>query len=727
MRTATFWLVALLAMASTTQAQRRAEQPYIGFVYPAGGRQGTTFQIKLGGQDLADINGVLISGKGVSARVLEYQRDLRFPDMELLQEQEQRLRQNRPAGGEAAPRSAKAMISKTPHSGPAAAKADDDARILARIEKRMAEWVRRPASDSIANLVYAEVTLTADAPPGQREIRLLTPHGVSNPIVFQVGQLPEVSRKPMLTSHFPVLGKEQQALRHRPASEIEDQIQLPCVANGQVAPGETNRYRFHARQGQRLVISVRARQLIPYIADAVPGWFQPVIALYDAEGTEVAYDDDYRLQPDPVILYQVPHDGKYVVAIYDALYRGREDFVYRMTIGELPFVTSIFPLGGRVGSAVIVNLRGWNLATEALTLSGAKALPGVASIATTSEGIFSNRVPFAWGTPREDFEKEPNNDQAHAQKITIPVIINGRIDRPDDWDVFQFSGSAGQPIVAEVYARRLGSPLDSILKLTDASGKVLALNDDYEDPEAGVNTHDADSYLSVTLPADGTYYLHLGDSNRNGGEEYAYRLRISWPQPDFAVRVVPSSLSLRRSSSGAVSVYAVRKEGFAAPIKVSLKNPPPGFNCDPVTLGPKQDSAKLLVKTTLRETEEPVSLVFEGSAEGIRGEITHLASPAEDRIQAFLWRHLVPAQDLKAVVFSPAYQPPSKRVRRATTPSSQPSASTEDKPPATAGPQPKLSKGLIWYRLRLLKLLYEENLLADEFYDEKVKECEAAQ
>ena len=34
-----------------------------------------------------------------------------------------------------------------------------------------------------------------------------------------------------------------------------------------------------------------------------------------------------------------------MLAINDAIYRGREDFVYRVTVGELPFVTSIFPLG----------------------------------------------------------------------------------------------------------------------------------------------------------------------------------------------------------------------------------------------------------------------------------------------------------------------------------------------------------------------------------------------
>ena len=69
--------------------------------------------------------------------------------------------------------------------------------------------------------------------------------------------------------------------------------------------------------------------------------------------------------------------------------------------------------------------------------------------------------------------------------MKLPVIINGRIDRPDDWDVFQFAGRAGETIVAEVTARRLDSPLDSVLKLTDAAGKVLAFNDDHEDPGPG--------------------------------------------------------------------------------------------------------------------------------------------------------------------------------------------------------------------------------------------------
>ena len=81
----------------------------------------------------------------------------------------------------------------------------------------------------------------------------------------------------------------------------------------------------------------------------MPGWFQAALTLYDSKGREVAYNDDFRFRPDPVLLCQIPADGEYVLEVKDAIYRGREDFVYRITLGELPFVTGIYPLGGQAG------------------------------------------------------------------------------------------------------------------------------------------------------------------------------------------------------------------------------------------------------------------------------------------------------------------------------------------------------------------------------------------
>ncbi len=728
-------LLAVALVLATIPASHAQPRPYIGFVYPAGGQQGTTFAVKLGGQNLEGTTEVLVTGSGVSGRVIECYRRMGPQDITLLQEQLKELKQAKPAGAGPKTNAEPAMMAAEMtmmSAATASAKtnlptAQDEAtrKLIARIEKRIAEYCNRPASAALAGLVFLEVSMAPDAEPGERELRIRTPTGISNPMVFHVGQLPEYSRKPMITSSYQVLGKEELALRKRPPEEAEDRITLPCTLNGQIASGEVNRYRFTAHKGQRLVITTQARQLIPFIADAVPGWFQPVLVLRDAEGKEVAYDDDYRFKPDPTIRCEIPRDGEYVLGIYDSIYRGREDFVYRISIGELPFVTSIFPIGARAGTAVRVRATGWNLDTVELTPPPQDAGPGVYQLVARNQELVSNRVPFALDTLPECVEMEPNNTIRQAQRVTLPIIINGRMDRPNDPDVFEFTGRAGETIVAEVCARRLDSPLDSVLKLTDGAGTLLAWNDDHEDLGAGVNTHHADSYLLAKLPADGAYYVHLGDTARNGGEEYAYRLRISKAQPDFALRVVPSSVSLRSKSSAQVSVYGIRKDGFTGPIKLSLNNPPPGFSADKMSITGTQAVVRLTIKTTLIETNEPVNLTVVGTAKIGEQEASHDAVPAEDRMQAFLWRHLVPATELKALVFNPNAPPPPKHVPRARPPAPAQTNATVVATNSVPG-KPKFTKQQVAGRLRELKLLFEEEFLTDDFYDQKVAECEAA-
>ena len=116
-------------------------------------------------------------------------------------------------------------------------------------------------------------------------------------------------------------------------------VTLPAVVNGQIMPGGVDRYRFQARRGQHLVVAVTARELRPYLADAVPGWFQAAVAIRDSEGNELAYSDHYSFRPDPALYCKIPKTGQYMLEIRDTLYRGREDFVYRVALGELPYIT----------------------------------------------------------------------------------------------------------------------------------------------------------------------------------------------------------------------------------------------------------------------------------------------------------------------------------------------------------------------------------------------------
>jgi hypothetical protein len=279
--------------------------------------------------------------------------------------------------------------------------------------------------------------------------------------------------------------------------------------------------------------------------------------------------------------------------------------------------------------------------------------------------LTSNTMPFAVDTLPECFEKEPNDSPKIAQPVTLPVIVNGRIDRPGDWDVFRFEGRLGDQIVAEVLARRLESPLDSVLKLTDSVGKRLAFNDDHEDQEDATRTHHADSLIHSTLPANGTYYLHLGDAQHQGGPEYAYRLQISSPRPDFALRVVPSRIHARAGRFNPVRVFALRKDGYDGPIALRLKDAPEGFSLSGNLVPGGTDQVPVTLLVPPMPSEGPYSLSIEGRATIEGREVLRTAVPAENMMQAFAYKHLVPTHDLKLTIVEMVKPQPSGPQRRA--------------------------------------------------------------
>jgi hypothetical protein len=192
--------------------------------------------------------------------------------------------------------------------------------------------------------------------------------------------------------------------------------------------------------------------------------------------------------------------------------------------------------------------------------------------------------------------------------------------------------------------------LDSLVKLTDAAGRTLASNDDHEDKGAGLVTDHADSYLSLTLPADGTYYLHLSDQQHQGGPEYAYRLRIGPPRPDFGLRIVPSSVNAIGGGSVPVTVYALRRDEFSGEIGLALKDAPEGFVLSGGRIPANQDQVRVTLRVPPVPPKELVSLHVEGRATIEGREVVHAAVPAEDMIQAFDYRHLVPCQEFEAAV-----------------------------------------------------------------------------
>jgi hypothetical protein len=633
MKTIRAVVVSILLTAVSVVGQ---QMPHLAYVYPAGGRVGSTFDVVIGGQFLLTTSNAFFTGEGIQAIVKECTRPMNQKEFNELRDRLKVLQD-------------KFQATRKGNNGTNVWTGADGKEMAEIRDKILKNPPNRAANPAMIDTLTVKVTVATNAWLGEHEVRLASRGALSNPLKFLVGNLPEFSKPPAkpanpdLDRYLERLGRKTNA----PGTpKYEARILLPATINGQMMPGGVDRLRFNATSGQHLVLKASARSLIPYLADAVPGWFEATITIHDSKGHELATAERFRFRPDPVLEFEVPQSGEYTVEIHDSIYRGREDFVYRLTIGELPFVTGIFPLGGKQGQGTRVALTGWNLTNQSVVQSNIVVSPGISSLG----GDWLNGTPFAVDNLAECQEQEPNQSVATAQPLTLPVIVNGRIGRAGESDVFKFEGRAGQQIVAEVMARRLDSPLDSCLRLTDGSGQQIAFNDDFEDKGCGLETHHADSYIRTTLHSDGAYFLHLTDAQGQGGPEFAYRLRVSEPRPDFALRLVPSSLTVRAGMSVPITAHVLRKDGFTNAIELRLVDSPRGFTLSGARVPENQDKVQFTLKASAQSAVERTHLDVAGTAIIAGQSLIHSAVPAEDMMQAFAYRHLVPARELAVLV-----------------------------------------------------------------------------
>jgi len=641
--------VAWQAGAVSDGAERRSRpgEPHAGYVYPAGGQVGTTVRVWIGGQYLRQVDEIQLSGGGVTAKIVYWIPPPRPIDADIRRELARRLRILRSR------RAPTTGSTPQPIPPPKDGKAVELPRhpLLDDLEKKTLEELEEVESyffqrlnplqrkRAIEETVKVDLTIAPDAEPGMRELRLVTKAGLSNPLRFRVGLLPEVRER------------EPNGPGDRPGIAHD----LPIVVNGQILPNDVDRHRFLAKAGQKLVLRAEARTLIPYQADSVPGWMQATLTLYDAEGKEVAYADEYRFNPDPVLFYEVPKDGAYELEVCDAIARGRQDFVYRVAIGELPFITRVFPLGGRCGELTRVQVEGWNLRQTELPLDTRACNAGMRRVAWRQQDALTNEVAYAVDDLPEVLEVEGNDTTRQAQDVQLPIIVNGRIGQPGDKDVFRVEAKAPGELVAEVRARTLGSPLDSLLRVYDDAGAVIAWNDDEARPGLGVRglglqTHHADSYVVAKLPKRGTYYVQISDVRIHGGEDHAYRLRISTPQPDVELYVTPSALNLDAGRAEPVSVYAIRRDGFEGEIDLVLEGGGKDFALGGARIPEGRDHVEMTLTAPPTGPGEPVALKLVGVFKVDQEVVRRPVMPADNVMQAFLWRHLVPAEEFSAHV-----------------------------------------------------------------------------
>ena len=600
------WLPLCLLAAAPGHAQTTG--PAIFFIYPAGGQLGKTVEATVAGQQLKGATAAWVSGKGLSARMAPEEK----PDPKA-----------------------------TPKPGPP--------------QPPPRPWISSNIRPSEA--VRISITIAPDAELGEHDLRLVTPAGVSSRVRFVIDEVAETV-----------------AVQRN--SEKADAIQvpsLPAIINGQVFTTTTGQggpdrgyWRLPVKAGQTLVCQCQAQSILPYSYWAVPGWLDACLTLSDTAGKRLGFVDDFRFKPDPVLFHKVDKDGEYLLEVRDILYRGSQDFIYRVRLGAWPYVTHVYPLGGRRNSTVKIELHGVNLPNNSMDLALGADSPPLRYLSVKQDGMTSNLVPFAVDDLPEAQESEPNDSIAQANRVTVPVVINGRIQRSGDEDYFIFKAEAGQKLLMEVDARRLDSPLDSVLTLLDAAGKKLAENDDpppamatpnpanlnqpftdlvsQVDPRDALVTHVADSRLVYTFAKAGDYVLCIRDAQEKGGEEYAYRLKIVPALPDYVLRVNTDTARLVQGDSVAMSVTVLRKNDFQGEISLAVQDLPPGLSAGEAVIAAKQQEATLTITAAANAAPGLYLPAVVGTATADKQTLVRKAIPVESVVQAFYIKHWVPTK-----------------------------------------------------------------------------------
>ncbi|HYM09625.1 MAG TPA: hypothetical protein VEU62_02770 [Bryobacterales bacterium] len=312
------------------------------------------------------------------------------------------------------------------------------------------------------NQVTMEITVAPDAEIGLYRYRLVTKEGTSNTSTLSIepyyGEVPE---------NEPNDSIEQAMLQ-------DEYVFLPTVIAGRIsAPGDEDYFTFRARAGQELVFDISAQN----IGSAL----QWGMELYDSKGTLLTKRRIDDFQPGTALAYHFSADGRYTIKVCDIERGGSRRHVYRLKIGEYPYLTGAYPLGVQKGVRSQIAVRGFNLGDQRkLTVEGKPSYEQVKLEDVTvraKAGRSQNKIRVAVGDYPEVAEQENGASPDKAQVLAVPSTANGRIsglfDGHADEDYFRFRAQKGRHYIIDVLAQRLGSPLDSVIEVLDAKGHPI--------------------------------------------------------------------------------------------------------------------------------------------------------------------------------------------------------------------------------------------------------------
>lgn len=505
------------------------------------------------------------------------------------------------------------------------------------------------------------LTLPPETPLGVYPVRVVTDEGLSNPFLLAVGQHPNVA---------------EVEPNNGPAQATP--VALPAVVEAACGGNDVDMFRFSGVKGRKVLIDA--------ICARIASGVDPQLRLTTAAGRLVASADDTPgLGTDARLLVELPEDGEYLVELSDSKYAAGGRANYRLTIGSVPVASEVYPLGGRRGETVGLELRGGTLPPDRAAV-GAATLAAPAPATLFRPRLTAHMLGLAGPTdPIDDVElpttlevsdlpelREPADPAATPARGVAPVVFNGRIESPGDTDRFHVVATPGQVLRVHVHAADLGSALDaSIQVLNAANDQAIATGDDVAVPPTGLpgqprkapGATSIDPSVDVTVPGGVTELaVTVRDLTGGGGNGYPYRIVVEPVTPTVQLLLAGDpEVSVPRGGTVDIPLSVVR-QGYNGPLSVTVVDPPAGLTVRAAQVGEAHPVGVLGLTAAPDASFGPTVLTLLATAQGPAGPIAVKA----EKVVVFAQQNNVPTTF--AVQSGLAAAPAPARVLRLDSP-----------------------------------------------------------
>ncbi|QDU02095.1 hypothetical protein V6x_17960 [Gimesia chilikensis] len=515
------------------------------------------------------------------------------------------------------------LVSVFPLSCPAGATTDVKLKGKQLKDIRLAQLTAPGVSIKVINDQSLQISVPAETPPGDYDLRVLTGQGLSQPHVVQL-------------TAWPTITADEQA----DTPDSAETLKLPGGVDARFDhTGDIDWYTFTGSAGQTITIRCRSRSL--------GGSAEPLFTLSAPDGEEIAFASAAELEP--ALHLKLPETGTYRIKVFERAYRSDANSVYHLSVNTGPRLLAAFPALIPASKPSQLRIQGLDLPGVAedstqllqqktITVDPATDTELSQSVSYTATSPFSKglwlQLPHTAGSVRlmttdtlivVDQDPE-NHSQTTAQEIKIPCDIAGQFPQPRDLDWYRFTAEKGQQLSLAAYGERLGQRMDLELSLFDDKGKLLLNLSDQKQAKGDatpISAASLDPEGTWKAPQSGTFYLLVRDlyGVSLGGFERQYRVRITKRTPDFRVFAYPGEqerklgITLHPGGNTHVALYVDRQHGFDKPVRIHAVDLPEGLTADDIIIPKHQSAAVLSIQSNRELTPDILDLNLQATSE----------------------------------------------------------------------------------------------------------------